>query len=285
MKVYPDAAEAFYASTSASEGTRTTYGYVYRLLQDQFPRHTLSGFSTEMLDEFLSRGDLAPNTVRNYRNALRALFRWAHEKGEIRRDPTVHLTVRGSKRRMREPVWVRPQQIRFMVDECGDDPLGLRDAFLLCAVGLVCVKPSTFENATWAALDEYMADQRRPGIRSQLGFRAYRRWRECFAEHSDERRMLRLPAICPVTPNGPVVGRRLGGPSIRQAMARRAAAVGVEGVTPDDLRRSMVAALWVSRQWIVSDLAAAIGESSDVVYRMVSGYPWMPSPVPVTAPF
>lgn len=287
MRLYPDAAEAFFTSVPLTEGSRRTYSYVYRQLQERHPRLTLASATSAVLDDFLSRDshgqarDLAPRTQANYVNALRALFNWAVEGGHIMRSPADGITERGSKQAMREPIWLTLDQLKELASFPGDTATDVRDRLILARIGIRGGRPAVLAKLRWRKIDSVI------GFASRLADQRKEEWRQVFlAVAGSEARMANMPVVCPIQRGEVRVGVALGQASIRQIIAQRVEEVcGIPGVVPEDLRRSMVGGLWAMR-CVVVDLATTLGlDSPESVYRMVREYPWPPPSGTLAAPF
>ncbi len=188
----------------------------------------------------LARAGMDPRSIQRHLSALRRWFRYLLDDGRIQANPADGLKAPRVRRKL--PRTLDPDQVRQLLEICGDAPLDLRDRALLELCYSSGLRVSELAAASWHRLDPAerlirvigKGDKERIVPVGRHALDALARWRECARDlprdllQSDHDRIFTT-----------LKGRPLGVRSIQKRIAQRAISQGLDcHVHPHQLRHS-----------------------------------------------
>jgi integrase len=260
MKLHPDAARLYVAEAGRLRTPTSCRSFykVTQLLQSQYPHKDVAQFTANDLTQFCLSRDVAPNTIKNRRAHVRALFEWLTYKQLVPKNVASDLryTVVAGQHGVRNGNWLTEPQVAHLLRSVPDGQVGDRDrVLLLCGVltGLRCHELAGLRweafNSTFTELTLIGKGQKLEtiGVPRQLGD-ALTAW--------SARNVMGLPAVLP---------------SFRQVynpIMNRREQIGVERLAPHDLRRTF-AGLLEEKGVPVTDIQRAMRHAN---VGITSGY-------------
>lgn len=269
-----------------AETTHQTYMQTVRLLAQRFPLPA-ERITAEHLIDFLTLDDkaaptrLAPATLERHRVTICRMFRWAHRRGLLRRNPAADLDELSLGRgRRRAGRWLTRDQAVLLLDSIDVSETHLhRDHTLILTTLLTGLRRAELAGLRWRDID---LDHRRlhvfgkgskPAViglpdEAHDGLASWR-----LRAMSEAGRAAR--ADSPVFPTGRMCGGIHGGEpfyrmdwrrpmtvaNVRIIVARHAAACGLGTVAPHDLRRTFAG--WLDEDGVdLAGIQAALRHSS-----------------------
>ncbi len=130
----------------------------YRLVLDEFIARHANPFSVSerdvadfvLLDAEGRRRTVSGNSLRRYRTALAAFFRWSHLHGHVHIDYRPGLkALELPCRRVRLGRWLTPSEAVRLLAVCDDTPRGVRDKALLATALLTGLRAAELVGLTW----------------------------------------------------------------------------------------------------------------------------------------
>jgi len=210
-----------------------------------------------LLDGQGRRRTVSGNSLRRYRTALAAFFRWALEHGHVDVDYRPGLkALELPCRRVRLGRWLTPSEAARLLSVCGDTPRGVRDRALLATALLTGLRAAELVGLTWGDVSLDRARIRLVGKGRKLAevaipnqaVDALVAWRDLAETETETPVRLDAPVFCSATFVGGLRGakrayqfdwtRTASTALTRSVLARRAAQAGIGHVAPHDLRRS-----------------------------------------------
>jgi integrase len=283
MKLHPDAARLYVAEAGRLRTPTSCRSFykVTQLLQSQYPHKDVQQFTANDLTQFCLSRDVAPNTIKNRRAHVRALFEWLTYKQLIPNNVASDLryTVVAGQHGVRNGNWLTEPQVAELLRAVPDGQVGDRDrVLLLCGVltGLRCHELAGLRweafNSTFTELTLIGKGQKLEtiGVPRQLGD-ALTAWRS--------RNVMGLPAVLPSFRQvyNLIMNRReqicdwdrpLGVSGIGFVVRAAGLRIGVERLAPHDLRRTF-AGLLEEKGVPVTDIQRAMRHAN---VGITSGY-------------
>lgn len=276
-------AEQQYADT-----TRTTYMETVRQLSRRFPLQ-VERITAEHLIDFLTLDDdgsktgRSANTRHRQRTTLRCMFRWAHSRGYVRRDPAANLgdLMLGRGRRRAGRWLTREQAIHLLASIDTDEVRGHRDHILILTGFLTGLRRAEMAAMQWRHVDisqgriAVMGKGSKPatiGVPDELAA-GLSEWHERAKREAGPAK-----AGAPVFPTGHMIGggvmpdpyysvrwdRPMCIGNVHRIVAERASAAGLGLVGTHDLRRSFAG--WLDEDGIdLAGIQAALRHGSPSV--------------------
>jgi len=200
---------------------------------------------------------LAGNTLRGYRTALCAFYRWANQRGHTDLDPRSALNeLQLPVRRARIGRWLTAHEAAQLLRVCDESPRGIRDQALLSTALLTGLRAAELMSLTWGSVDldsqrlHVLGKGRRPAELAIPGqaVTALRLWEGVAIHETEQKPDLQWPIFCASSYIGGLRGAtktyrfNWSQPSsprlVRSVAAYRANQAQLGAIAPHDLRRS-----------------------------------------------
>jgi integrase len=200
---------------------------------------------------------LAGNTLRGYRTAVCAFYRWANQRGHTSLDPRTALNeLQLPVRRARTGRWLTADEAARLLYVCDESPRGIRDQALLSTALLTGLRAAELVSLTWSNVDldthriHLVGKGRRPAeVAVPLqAVTALRLWKGLAAHETQQHPEPHWPVFCASSYIGGLRGStktyrfdwtQPSSPRlVRSVVTYRANQAQLGAVAPHDLRRS-----------------------------------------------
>jgi integrase len=158
MKLYPEAFNIYKDTSGRLRTKHSAAGFetITRLLQQEHPTLPVDRFTEQHLAEFcLGGGKLAPNTIRNRKTTITAVFNWLHYAGIVKTNPAAGLKYRVQvpPRPVRQHTWLDEHDAGRILKACPDTFQGQRDQLILMFGFLMGLRLGAITDLTWDKFD------------------------------------------------------------------------------------------------------------------------------------